>query len=90
MNNVTRQSSDHAPVLLLVLAYLAFISLGLPDALLGVAWPSISQQFGVLLGFLGLLLAAASAGYLTTRGWVAARLGIGRLLAASCLRQQPA
>ena len=31
---------------LAALAFLAFISLGLPDGLLGVAWPSISTGFG--------------------------------------------
>ena len=32
---------------LLGLAYLGFISLGLPDALLGVGWPSMRETFGV-------------------------------------------
>lgn len=31
--------------LLLIIIYLSFISLGLPDALLGAAWPSIHQEF---------------------------------------------
>ncbi len=29
---------------LLLLAYLGFVSLGLPDGLLGVGWPSISDE----------------------------------------------
>ena len=33
--------------LLLVIIYLSFISLGLPDALLGAAWPIMSQEFTV-------------------------------------------
>ena len=33
--------------LLLAIIYLAFISLGLPDSLLGSAWPTMYQQFGV-------------------------------------------
>lgn len=32
--------------LLLPVIYLAFISLGLPDALLGAAWPSMYPQLG--------------------------------------------
>ncbi len=32
--------------LLLPIIYLAFISLGLPDALLGAAWPSMYPQLG--------------------------------------------
>ena len=33
--------------LLLVVIYLAFISLGLPDALLGSAWPKMYVEFNV-------------------------------------------
>ncbi|MCI5956821.1 MAG: MFS transporter [Clostridiales bacterium] len=39
--------------LLLAVIYLAFISLGLPDALLGAAWPSMYGQFGVPLSYMG-------------------------------------
>lgn len=41
--------------LLITLIYLAFISLGLPDSLLGAAWPVISQQFGVDKGLQGVV-----------------------------------
>ena len=37
--------------LLLAIIYLAFISLGLPDAVLGAAWPSIYPQFGVPVSY---------------------------------------
>ncbi len=73
---------------LILLAYIAFISLGLPDGLLGVAWPSIRKEFVLPLDSLGLLLAAATAGYLISSffsGKVMARLGIGGTLAVSCL-----
>jgi hypothetical protein len=33
--------------LILLLAYLAFVSLGLPDTVLGVAWPSLRAGFGI-------------------------------------------
>ena len=39
--------------LLLAIIYLAFISLGLPDALLGAAWPSMYLQFGVPVSYAG-------------------------------------
>lgn len=39
--------------LLLVIIYLSFISLGLPDALLGAAWPIMSQEFAVPLSYAG-------------------------------------
>lgn len=72
---------------LILLAYIAFISLGLPDGLLGVAWPSIRANFTLPLDALGLLLAAATAGYLTSSflsGQLMNRLGVGGLLAVSC------
>jgi fucose permease len=72
---------------LILLAYIAFISLGLPDGLLGVAWPSIRAEFARPLDSLGLLLISSTTGYLTSSffsGRIMARLGVGRLLAASC------
>lgn len=41
--------------ILLALIYLAFISLGLPDSLLGSAWPTMHQQLQVPLGNLGMV-----------------------------------
>lgn len=71
---------------LLILAYLAFVSLGLPDGLLGVGWPSIRSEFGVPTEAVGLLLTAATIGYLTSSvaaGFTLARVGVGWLLAGS-------
>lgn len=39
--------------LLLVIIYLAFISLGLPDSLLGSAWPIMYQEFSVPVSYAG-------------------------------------
>jgi hypothetical protein len=39
------------------------VSLGLPDGLLGVAWPSIRARFGLELDALGPLLVAITAVY---------------------------
>ena len=39
--------------LLLPVIYLAFISLGLPDALLGAAWPSMYPQLGAGVSWAG-------------------------------------
>lgn len=41
--------------LLLALIYLIFISLGLPDAMLGSAWPSMYQSFDVPLSYCGIV-----------------------------------
>jgi fucose permease len=70
----------------LVLAYFAFISLGLPDGLLGVGWPSIRSEFGVSTDAVGLLLFVGMVGYLTSSvvaGFTIARIGVGPLLAGS-------
>ena len=39
--------------LLLVIIYISFISLGLPDALLGASWPSMYTQFDVSVSYMG-------------------------------------
>ncbi|MEH0983503.1 MFS transporter [Micromonospora sp. CPCC 205556] len=73
---------------LLLLAYLAFVSLGLPDGLLGVGWPSIRADLGVPTEAVGLLITAGTVGYLTSSvlaGFTLARLGVGWLLAGSTL-----
>jgi len=48
--------------LLLVIIYFAFIALGLPDALLGSAWPVIRNEMGVSLSYAGIISAIISAG----------------------------
>ncbi|MET7879714.1 MFS transporter [Micromonospora sp. DT68] len=73
---------------LLLLAYLGFVSLGLPDGLLGVGWPSIRTDFDVPTEAVGLILTAGTVGYLTSSvlaGFTLARLGVGALLAGSTL-----
>ena len=41
--------------LLLVIIYLAFISLGLPDSLLGSAWPTLHLEMNVPISYLGII-----------------------------------
>ena len=41
--------------LLLAIIYLAFISLGLPDSLLGSAWPTIYQELNVPVSWSGIV-----------------------------------
>ncbi len=41
--------------LLLAVIYISFISLGLPDSVLGSAWPTIYPQFGVPVSYAGLV-----------------------------------
>ncbi len=79
-------ATARASTTLLALAYLAFISLGLPDAVVGVAWPSLRGSFGLPQAFLGILLAVTATAYFGSgllAGGLLQRLGIGRLLAGS-------
>ena len=48
--------------LLLAVIYVSFISLGLPDSLLGAAWPSIYQGFGVPVSSSGVIFCIISVG----------------------------
>ncbi|MCE5190121.1 MAG: MFS transporter [Eubacteriales bacterium] len=47
---------------LLVMIYLAFISLGLPDSLLGAAWPVAYAQLGAPVSYAGLISVFITAG----------------------------
>lgn len=71
---------------LLVLAYLAYIGLGLPDPLPGTLWPQVGAAYGLPNAALGLVLASLSCGYILA-GLTAARLiaafGIGGVVAGS-------
>src|SRR5262249_7944616 len=76
------------PALVFALALLAFVSLGLPDAVVGVAWPSIRRAFALPVDRLGVLLFTTMAGYLVSSfasGAIVRRTGVGGLLIASSL-----
>ncbi|MEL7645258.1 MAG: MFS transporter [Anaerolineaceae bacterium] len=76
------------PIALIVLIFLAFIALGMPDGLLGVGWPSIRAGFGQPLDAIGMLLFTMMVGYLTSSflsGELSRRWGVGRVLIISCL-----
>lgn len=73
---------------LILLAFIAFIALGLPDGLLGVGWPSIRTGFSIPLDAIGMLLIASVVGYMTSSflsGFLLSRIGVGSVLAGSCL-----
>ncbi len=48
--------------LLLAVIYIVFISLGLPDSLLGAGWPAIHAELGVSVSFMGIVSMVISAG----------------------------
>ncbi len=71
------------PVWLLVIAYLGFITLGLPDPVAGVAWPSVRETFGLHQSNFGLIFLALGVGYCASGffgGTLTQWLGLGNLL----------
>jgi fucose permease len=67
-------------------AVAAFVMFGLPDGMIGVAWPSIRAGLGLPLDRLGVLMVASTAGYLLTSaasGLLVRRLGTGALVLAA-------
>ena len=75
--------------LLLAVIYLSFISLGLPDALLGSAWPTMYPQLGVPVSYAGIVSMVISVGTIVSSlqsDRLTCRFGPGRVTAASvCL-----
>lgn len=68
--------------LLLVVIYLAFISLGLPDTLLGVTWPLMHLDFGLPLEAAGIASMTIAGGTIVSSlmsGWVLKRVGTGKV-----------
>lgn len=74
--------------LLLIIIYLAFISLGLPDSLLGSAWPTMYQEFSVPVSYAGGLSMIIAAGTIISSlqsDRLTRKLGTGKVTAASVL-----
>ncbi|MBB6633359.1 MFS transporter [Cohnella thailandensis] len=71
----------------LAIIYLAFISLGIPDSLLGSAWPSMRLDMGASFGFAGVLSMIAAGGTIVSSlasGSLVARVGTGKITLISC------
>lgn len=67
---------------LLIIIYLAFISLGLPDALLGVAWPMIRQEWLMRLDAAGMISIVVTVGTISSSllsGRLIRRFGEGKI-----------
>ncbi len=72
--------------LLLCIIYLSFISLGLPDALLGSAWPSIYPTFNVPVSYAGIVSLIISSGTIISSlnsDKLTHKLGTGKVTAIS-------
>ncbi|MBU8920180.1 MFS transporter [Neobacillus sp. 114] len=73
---------------LLIIIYLAFISLGLPDSLLGAAWPVMQSDLGARLDTAGFLFMTIAGGTIISSlvsGKVLKRFGTGKVAFVSVL-----
>ena len=72
--------------LLLAVIYLSFISLGLPDALLGSAWPTMYLEFGVPVSYAGAISMIIALGTIVSSlmsDRLTYKLGAGKVTAIS-------
>jgi len=72
--------------LLLIIIYLSFISLGLPDGLLGAAWPTMGPELGVPVSYAGILSMIISVGTIISSlmsDMLTYKLGTGKVTAIS-------
>lgn len=77
----------HLATWFLIIIYLAFISLGLPDSLLGSAWPVIWPDIGSSVGSAGIVSMVIAGGTIVSSlasGSMIKRLGTGRITLFSC------
>jgi fucose permease len=75
-------------IVLLIIIYISFISLGLPDSLLGSAWPSMYGDLNVPLHYAGYIAMIVTAGTVVSALFserIIRRLGTGIVTAVSVL-----
>lgn len=72
--------------LILAVIYLAFISLGLPDSLLGAAWPSVYPEMDVPVSYAGIISFIIAVGTVVSTlnsEWLTKKFGTGKVTAVS-------
>ena len=72
--------------LLLAIIYLSFISLGLPDSMLGAAWPNMYVEFGVPISYAGIISGIIALGTIISSllsDRLTLKLGAGKVTAIS-------
>ncbi|MCK5129608.1 MAG: MFS transporter, partial [Clostridiales bacterium] len=75
-------------IVLLTIIYLAFISLGLPDSLLGVTWPAMQLDWNMPLDAVGLVSMFITGSTVISSflsGRITKKLGTGKLVLFSCM-----
>lgn len=74
--------------MLVVLVFAAFVSIGLPDAIFGTAWPAMRAEFSMgnaAVGYLNIPGALVYIASSATLGTLLRRLGVARLLSLSTI-----
>lgn len=75
-------------LLLLFIIYITFISLGLPDAILGVTWPVMREEFGVsidMIGYVSIIITISTVISSLASGYLIEKLGTGKVTLFSVL-----
>lgn len=75
-------------LLLLIVIYLVFISLGLPDSLFGVSWPVVHVEFGLPESFASvysIIISVCTGGVSFVSGWLIRKFGTGKVTLFSVL-----
>ncbi len=70
-------------ILLLIVIYLAFISLGLPDSVFGVAWPVIREDLNLPISYAGAISFVLTVGTITSSllsGYFISKLKTGKII----------
>ena len=62
MDGIVEAMGGYSMTLLLAIIYMAFISLGLPDAMLGSAWPRMHGELGAPVAYAGIISMIISIG----------------------------
>lgn len=73
-------------ITLLIVIYISFIGVGLPDSMLGVAWPAIYTEFNLpisIAGYISMTVSACTVISSLVSARINARLGTGRVTAVS-------
>lgn len=75
-------------LLLLIVIYVVFISLGLPDSLFGVSWPVVHTEFGIPESFASVysvIISVCTGGVSFVSGWLIRKFGTGKVTLVSIL-----
>ena len=74
--------------LLLIVIYIAFIGLGVPDSLFGTSWPAIYTDLNLPVSWASIVTIIVSCGTITSSllsSWLISRFGTGKITAVSTL-----